>query len=114
MVDHAGVAHNDDQLQALEHRRSSGIGQAHGRKITKLVKEQAKGGKEQQLFAISGRRPKLDQACAVARDNHSHKEQAGENLSYAHKPQRIDMVGIEQKTRAGTRETPKRTAHQRG
>ena len=48
------------------------------------------------------------------RDNHSHKEQAGENLPYAHKPQRIDMVGIEQKTRAGTRETPKRTAHQRG
>ena len=66
MIDHAGVAHNDDQLQALKDRRGSGVGQAHGRKITKLVKEQAKSGKEQQLLAISGRRPKLDQACGRA------------------------------------------------
>ena len=109
----AGISHDDDQLQALKDRRGSGVGQAHGRKIAKLVEQQAKGGKEQQLLAVGRRRPKLNQACAVARDNHSHKEQAGENLSYAHKPQRIDMVGIEQKTRAGAREAPKRAAHER-
>ncbi len=74
MVDHAGVAHNDDQLQALEHRRGSGIGQAHGRKITKLVEQQTKGGKEQQLLAIGGCGPELNQALAVARNNHGHKE----------------------------------------
>ena len=46
-IDHAGVAHDDDQLQALKHRRGSGVGQAHGREVAKLVEQQAKGGKEQ-------------------------------------------------------------------
>ena len=114
MVDHAGVAHNDDQLQALKHRRRSGIGQAHGRKITKLIKEQAKGSKEQQLLAVGRRGPQLDQARTIARDDHGHKEQAGENLAHTHKPQGINVISIEQKARAGARKTPKRTAHQRG
>ena len=89
------------------------FGQAHGRKIAKLVEQQAKGGKEQQLLAVGRRGPELDQARAVARDDHGHKEQTGENLTHAHKPQGVDVVGIEQKARAGAREAPKRTAHQR-
>ena len=43
----AGISHDDDQLQALKDRRGSGVRQAHGRKIAKLVEQQAKGGKEQ-------------------------------------------------------------------
>lgn len=73
-IDHAGVAHDDNELQALEHRRGPGVRQAHGRKIAKLVEQQAKGGKEQQLFAVGGCGPELNQALAVARYNHGHKE----------------------------------------
>ena len=65
---------DDNELQALEHRRGSGVRQAHGRKIAKLVEQQAKSGKEQQLLAIGGCGPELDQALAVARNHHGHKE----------------------------------------
>lgn len=109
----AGISHDDDQLQALKDRRGSGVGQAHGRKIAKLVEQQTKGGKEQQLLAVGRCRPKLDQARTVARDDHDHKEQTGKNLAHAHEPQRIDMVGIEQEARAGAREAPKRATHER-
>ncbi len=113
-VDNAGVSHNDDQLQALKHRRGSGIGQAHGRKIAELVEQQAKSGKKQQLSAVGGRGPEFNQTLAIARDHHGHKEQTGENLAHTHKPQGINVIGIEQEARAGTRKTPKRTTHQRG
>ena len=60
-IGHAGVTHDDNELQALEHRRGSGVRQAHGRKIAKLVEQQAKSGKKQQLPTVGGRRPEPNQ-----------------------------------------------------
>ena len=110
---HAGDHHDDNELEALQHRRRTGIGKTNGNQVEELVGKKAEQRKEQLRTNMGGVGPQAHETVACSKGDKHHEEQAGEDLTNREQPERVHVIDVEQHACRGTRKTPKACTRKR-